>query len=100
VVERKRLMTMGVRLGVGASLRFLRKQRATMVAMLAPGGYDPTDLVTTMSARADALGIEGLHAFTFNAVAATEAWRQSLLWSAASNSGGSSTENSRPSEPR
>ena len=31
VVDRTTLMTMGVRLGVGASLRYLRKNRATMV---------------------------------------------------------------------
>ena len=45
VVDRAKLMTMGVRLGVGASLRFLRKHRSTVTAMLAPGGYDPTELV-------------------------------------------------------
>ena len=45
VVDRTRLMTMGARLGVGTSLRYLSKNRATVMRMLAPGGYDPTDLV-------------------------------------------------------
>lgn len=100
VVDRKRLMTMGVRLGVGASLRFLRKQRATMTAMLAPGGYDPTDLVVALAAEADTLGIEGLHAFTFNAVGATEAWRRSLLMAAAADPDGRHPGSSRRSEPQ
>ena len=51
VVDRARLMTMGARLGVGTSLRYLSKNRATVMRMLAPGGYDPTDLVRAMAPR-------------------------------------------------
>lgn len=79
VVERAKLMTMGVRLGVGASLRFLRKNRSTVMAMLAPGGYDPTDLVVEIAEHADELDITGLHSFTFNRVATTRAWQERLL---------------------
>jgi len=79
VVDRTKLMSMGVRLGIGSSLRFLRKQRATMTAMLAPGGYDPTDLATAIAANASALRIEGVHSFTFNSVARTEVWRRSII---------------------
>ncbi|MDQ3738659.1 MAG: 5,10-methylenetetrahydrofolate reductase [Actinomycetota bacterium] len=79
VVDRAKLMSMGVRLGIGSSLRFLRKQRSTMTAMLAPGGYDPTDLVTALATEATDLGIAGVHAFTFNSVARTAAWRRSIV---------------------
>ncbi|MGH9133482.1 MAG: methylenetetrahydrofolate reductase [Ilumatobacteraceae bacterium] len=79
VVDRARLMTMGARLGVGTSLRYLRKNRATVVRMLAPGGYDPTDLVRAMSPDAEALGIVGLHSFTFNSVADTARWRDAIV---------------------
>lgn len=79
VVDRTKLMTMGVRLGLGTSLRFLRKNRATVTAMLAPGGYDPTDLVAALAGDAIALGITGLHSFTFNAVGATRAWQQAIV---------------------
>ena len=79
VVDRARLMRMGARLGVGTSLRYLSKNRATVVRMLAPGGYDPTDLVREMAPEAEALGIVGLHSFTFNSVADTAAWREALL---------------------
>lgn len=77
IVERARLLTMGLRLGVGASVRFVRKQRSTMAAVL--GGYDPTPLVDDLAADAGALGITGLHSFTFNAVAPTVAWQRGLV---------------------
>jgi len=79
VVERGRLLKMGVRIGVGASLRYLRKNRAAMAALLAPGGYDPTDLVTAIADDAAELGVTGLHSYTFNSVAATRAWQDGLL---------------------
>ena len=75
VVERAKLMTMGVRLGIGTSLRFLRKHRSTLMTMLAPGGYDPTELVSAVADDAARLGIGGLHAFTFNRVETTRAWQ-------------------------
>jgi methylenetetrahydrofolate reductase (NADPH) len=76
VVERAKLMTMGVRLGIGTSLRFLRKNRSTVMAMLAPGGYDPTELVAALADDAARLRIGGLHAFTFNRVESTRAWQE------------------------
>ncbi len=79
VVDRAKLMTMGVRLGVGASLRFLKKNKAAVTKLLAPGAYDPDDILEPLTASLDALGIKGLHVFTFNQVEATEAWRQSVL---------------------
>jgi methylenetetrahydrofolate reductase (NADPH) len=78
VVHRTALMTMGVRLGVGASLRYLRKNRA-MARMLKPGHYDPSDLVDALAGEARALGITGLHVFTFNSVGDTGAWQRSIL---------------------
>lgn len=79
VVDRGRLLSMGVRIGVGVSLRYLRKNRAAMAALLAPGGYDPTELVRTVASDAVTLGVTALHSFTFNSVAATRAWQQALL---------------------
>ena len=79
VVDRARLMTMGTRLGIGASLRYLSKNRSTVMHMMAPGGYDPTDMVVAFAADAQALGIETLHSFTFNAVADTRAWQEAIV---------------------
>jgi methylenetetrahydrofolate reductase (NADPH) len=74
VVDRTRLMKVGVRTGVGASLRFLTKNAATVAQLVAPGGYDPAEIVGAISADAERLGIESLHSFTFNAVADTVDW--------------------------
>lgn len=79
VVDRAKLMTMGVRLGVGASLRFLKKNRTAVTKLLSPGSYDPDDIVMPMTNDLQALGIAGLHVFTFNQVASTEQWRQSVV---------------------
>ena len=79
VVDRGRLLKVGMRIGVGASLRYLRKNRAAMSALLAPGGYDPTELVTAVASDAGELGVTALHSYTFNCVAETRAWQQSLL---------------------
>jgi methylenetetrahydrofolate reductase (NADPH) len=79
VVDRARLMTMGTRLGIGASLRFLSKNRSTVMQLMAPGGYDPTDMVVAFADDAKALGIEAIHSFTFNAVADTRKWQEAIV---------------------
>jgi methylenetetrahydrofolate reductase (NADPH) len=79
VVDRARLMTMGTRLGIGTSLRFLSKNRSTVMKLMSPGGYDPTDMVVAFADDAEQLGIEALHSFTFNAVADTRKWQEAIL---------------------
>ncbi len=79
VVDKAKLMTMGVRLGVGASLRFLKKNRAAVTKLMAPGAYDPDDILLPMTNDLEALGVSGLHVFTFNQVENTEAWRQQVI---------------------
>ena len=51
VVDRAKLLTLGTRLGIGASLRFLRKNRAAVGHLVGPGGYDPTSLVDGVALR-------------------------------------------------
>lgn len=79
VVDRTRLMKMGTRLGIGASMRYLSKNRSTVMHLMAPGGFDPTDLVAAFADDAEALGIEALHSFTFNSVAHTRAWQEAIV---------------------
>ena len=83
VVDRTRLMKMGTRLGIGTSMRFLAKNRSTVMRLMAPGGYDPTDLVVAFADDAEDLGVEALHSFTFNAVADTRAWQDAIVDGAA-----------------
>jgi methylenetetrahydrofolate reductase (NADPH) len=78
VVDRARLMSMGTRLGIGTSLRFLAKNRSTVMQLMAPGGYDPTDMVVAFADDARELGIEALHSFTFNAVEDTRRWQEAF----------------------
>lgn len=79
IVDRARLLTMGTRIGVGSSMRYLRAHRSAVRRLIAPGGYDPTDLVDDLADDAVALGVEAVHSFTFNAVAATRAWRDAIV---------------------
>ena len=80
-VERTKLLTIGARLGVGQSLRYLRKNRRSMAKLLGSSAHDPSDLLEALSSQIAPLGIDGLHVFTFNQVEATAAWRQALLHS-------------------
>jgi methylenetetrahydrofolate reductase (NADPH) len=79
VVDRTRLMTVGTRLGIGASLRYLSKNRSTVMALMSPGGFDPTDMVVELAVCAGELDIEAIHSFTFNSVADTRLWHEQLL---------------------
>jgi methylenetetrahydrofolate reductase (NADPH) len=78
-VDRARLLAISIRLGIGHSARYLKKNRASVIRLLSPGGYDPNKLIAPLSCRADELGISGIHCFTFNAVDTTESWRQKSL---------------------
>jgi hypothetical protein len=60
-------------------MRYLSKNRSTVMHLMAPGGYDPTDLVAAFADDAEELGIEALHSFTFNSVADTRAWQEAIV---------------------
>jgi methylenetetrahydrofolate reductase (NADPH) len=80
-VERAKLMAMATKIGVGESTRFLVKHKGTFARLAAPGGFTGERFLEKC---APALGepgalVEGLHVFTFNQIAETEAWRTGLL---------------------
>ncbi len=79
VVDRTKLLTMGTRLGIGNSLSYLKKNRKAISKLLTQSDYDPNNLLVPMSDDLAELNISGLHCFTFNQVAATEAWRQEVI---------------------
>ena len=79
VIDRTKLLTMGMRLGIGSSMRYVKKNKGVLGRLFSPGGYDPTKLIAPMSKVATELGIEGLHVFTFNNVDATAQWQQKQL---------------------
>ena len=79
-VERTKLLGMASKIGVGESLRFLRKQKSVFARIAAPG-FSTDRFVQRIAALKDndLLGIEGLHLFTFNQVEVVETWRQRML---------------------
>lgn len=79
VIDRTKLMTMGARLGIGASLSYLKKNRKAITKLVTMTHYDPNDLLEPMSPHLRRLNVADLHCFTFNQVEATEEWRQAHL---------------------
>ncbi len=80
-VERTKLLAMATRIGVGESTRFLAKHKGTFARLAAPGGFTGERFLEQCApalAPPEAL-VEGLHVFTFNQIAETEAWRTQLL---------------------
>jgi methylenetetrahydrofolate reductase (NADPH) len=80
-VTRQKLVRISAGLGLGQSARFLLKQHSMFWRFFLPHGYQPDRLVERL---APTLGgrehnLQGLHLFTFNEVARTEAWRQAWL---------------------
>ena len=78
-IDRAKLLTMGMRLGIGASMRFVKKQGGVLGRMFRPGGYDPMKVIVPLSKHVDDLNLEGLHLFTFNNIDATVEWQNALL---------------------
>jgi methylenetetrahydrofolate reductase (NADPH) len=69
------------KIGLGDSVRFLRKHASRVGRLLVPGAFSPDGLLRDLAA---ALGdpegkVAGLHVFTFNELEATERWRRERL---------------------
>lgn len=79
-IHAPRLLRFSLKIGVGNSARFLTKH-SNLVMRLAKSSYRPDDLVGGLAPRLgeSALNIGGFHLYTFNEVAATEAWRHQLV---------------------
>jgi len=81
VVDRKKLLQVSLKVGVGDSARFLKKQSGLVGMLLKPGGYSPDELVEKLAPYAGDghYDIAGVHLYTFNQVESTERWRQRML---------------------
>ena len=80
-IDRAKLLTMATKIGVGDSTRFLSKHKGTFARLAAPGGFTGERFLEQCApvlARPEA-HVTGLHVYTFNQVAETEAWRQGWL---------------------
>jgi methylenetetrahydrofolate reductase (NADPH) len=80
-IDRAKLLATATKIGVGESTRFLTKHKGTFVRLAAPGGFTGerfleqcAPALSGENARA-----EGVHVFTFNQIAETEAWRAKIV---------------------
>lgn len=91
VSDRTSLLKTSLRIGVGDSLRYLRRKGAATRRLMQNGAYTPDDLLSGMlPLLADPrLKIDGFHIYCFNQVEKTEQWRAAVL--AALAAGGSDT---------
>ena len=80
-VDRKKLLQISLKVGVGDSVRFLKKQSGLIGMLVKPGGYSPDELLERLAHYAgdEHYGIAGLHLYTFNQVESTQEWRQRML---------------------
>jgi methylenetetrahydrofolate reductase (NADPH) len=78
-VDPARLLSMGARIGVGDSLRFLSKNRGSILGMLRPGRYQPDRIVGPLARLGEGLRMTGIHIFTFNQVEPTVAWHRKAI---------------------
>jgi methylenetetrahydrofolate reductase (NADH) len=82
VADPQKLLSIAARIGVKDARRFLLKNLRFVTGMARSGGfYKPTGFVEELAPLlADpAADATGFHLYTFNAVEATESWRQSML---------------------
>jgi methylenetetrahydrofolate reductase (NADH) len=81
IVPRAKLMRVSAKIGIGESLRYLRKHNDFVMRFLRPGGFSPDRLIKGLEpVLGDPEGkVGGFHIFTFNELADTEAWRQRKL---------------------
>jgi methylenetetrahydrofolate reductase (NADPH) len=77
VVDRRRLLEMSIRIGVGPSLAFLRKQRG-LRNLLRPSRITPDRVYDDVAPRLGdrELNIMGFHYYTFNQLAETWSWER------------------------
>lgn len=81
VMNRAKLFRTSLRIGVGESARFARKQSKLAGKLLRSPDYRPDGLVQGLHAEIEdiAMGIDGFYLFSFNQVQDTLAWRADML---------------------
>ncbi len=81
VIDRGRLLKASFRIGVGDSLRFLRKKSNVARQLMKSSVYRPDDLVFELAKfQADPdMNIAGYHLFCFNQLESTERWRHETI---------------------
>ena len=81
VIERGRLLRTSLRIGVGDSLRFLRKKSQVAAELMKSSIYSPDKLVKNISEYRDIAdsNLAGYHIFCFNQIETSEKWRSETI---------------------
>lgn len=81
VIERGRLLRTSLRIGVGDSLRFLRKKSQVATELMKSSIYNPDKLVRDISEHNDIpeANLAGYHIYCFNQIEITEKWRTETI---------------------
>lgn len=81
VIERRKLLSIALRIGLGDSVRFLKKNGGFRGQLSGSARFTPDALVNGIVDMLDDAnpGIAGLHINTFNQIESTEAWRRQWL---------------------
>lgn len=79
-IDTMKLMSIGARIGVGTSLKYLAKNRRTVAQLMRPGHFTPDELLQGLVTLSDdpAMNIWGLHIFTFNQIEGTLEWLEGI----------------------
>jgi methylenetetrahydrofolate reductase (NADPH) len=77
VADMSKLITLSFRIGVGQSLKLLKKQKGLLGKMIGIKPYEPDDLLEGLRPHIGDhdLIVPGFHLFSFNDVERTERWR-------------------------
>lgn len=77
VADMSKLISLSLRIGVGQSVKVLRKQKGLVRKMLSSKPYQPDDLLAGLEPFVDdpEINIPGFHLFSFNDIERTERWR-------------------------
>jgi len=77
VADMSKLIALSFRIGVGQSLKLLKKQKGLLRKMIGTKPYEPDDLLEGLKPHLDdpQLIVPGFHLFSFNDVERTEKWR-------------------------
>ena len=81
VIERGPLLRTSLRIGVGDSLRFLKKKSKVAAELMKSSIYNPEKLVTSISEYKDIAdtNLAGYHIFCFNQIEISEKWRTETI---------------------
>jgi len=81
VADIPKLIALSVRIGVGQSVRVLKKQKGLVRKLISSKPYQPDDLLAGLQPHVNdpVLDIPGFHLFSFNDVERTERWRVATI---------------------